>query len=158
MKDVSVNIAVIAAISAVLSTVISAIILYLNRKAVSRQKIAEFRKEWIENLRQHLGEYVSVAYKRNVTNKAYDRARKNNPEEAHAEREELVRLNERFGYLHSYILMNLNPQEDAHLALEKRMKQILKFEKQTDSKTPGLVQLARDVMKKEWDRLKEEIK
>jgi len=156
--------AVIAACAAIASAVISALTSYAASRRSGVQKIAEFRKEWIENLRTHFAEFHSTCAEISVVVKQYDNARDNNAKDRIGE--EMKAKMGRLSYLHNYIVLMLNPAEQLHQQMEEKLRAMrLSLLKTTEH--PQIVdqqpldlkafsELARKILKAEWNRLKSE--
>jgi hypothetical protein len=88
---------------------VAALVSWLNFRKSGSQKVAQFRKEWIENLRSHLAEYNSLRYKISVSRqRAKDVDKKAEKDAAHKEVE--VAYN-RISYVMYYIRLMLNKGE-----------------------------------------------
>jgi hypothetical protein len=74
-SNIAVTAAIIAAIAAIASACISALTSYSASKRSGVQKIAEFRKEWIENLRVHFAEFHSTYFRLALLVMKYRRAK-----------------------------------------------------------------------------------
>lgn len=143
---------------------VAALISWLNFRKSGSQRIAQFRKEWIENLRVHFAEFESTWYIIRVLNAqlkiAIDDAIGTKL------REEKQAKYERIAYLRRYILLMLNPEEDLHQQMEDRMKAMMsklteaqKNENepnQAENELPKFSVLSRKILKAEWQKLKTE--
>jgi hypothetical protein len=118
------------------------------------QRVAEFRKEWIENLRIHLAEIISLSASRQQL--AQDRehmpAFYTTPPLFKSD-EYLQKKWERFFYLTSYVQLMLNSSEKAHKELERTMFELMKSGP-TGERLNQFVTQSRFVLKTEWDRVK----
>jgi hypothetical protein len=164
--QVAVTAAVIAACAAIASAGISALTSWSMSRRTGIQKIAEFRKEWIENLRIHFAEFHSICVGLTIGIRQYRRQK--NEQERHRLSLEIKDKYERLHYLHNYILLMLNPSEELHQEMERKLRQI--FKELTDNGENGdgpspessalnlqeYSQLARKILKAEWSRLKSE--
>jgi len=131
-------------VSAGLSAAIS---LFISFRA-SKSRVAEFRKEWIEDLRIKLSEYISMTMEIRVE---FERSKKSDSD---------LLSEEILGLLHkrleSYIKLSLNPDESEHSKLLNTI-DVLSDPDSQETSIPTIVDTARMVLKKEWDRLKSEI-
>jgi hypothetical protein len=165
-SNIAVTAAIIAAIAAIASACISALTSYSASKRSGVQKIAEFRKEWIENLRVHFAEFHSTYFRLALLVMKYRRAKDAGQKHQFGEQmhDGFVRLQ----YLHNYIILMLNPAEELHQQMESRVRQMvtnLVEDEETDERgasTPNVSDLqsysdlARKILKAEWNRLKSE--
>jgi hypothetical protein len=165
IKDTN-NIAVIAAVIAAIAAISSAIISALFGLSVSwrtaSQKLAEMRQLWIEDLRNHLADFVGLIHRiMNVSTSAHP----------HKDKEELLEdMNSSLMRLESYISLKLNHDETP----SARLVNVIKHTRGaaayiSHGSTPELVsrtarhlgeidEVARFIFKKEWNRASDEIK
>jgi hypothetical protein len=141
-----------------------------NRKALRNQKIAEFRKEWIENLRGHFAEFVTLQKRARLARAFRDRARKAEQQEKAEEfNSQYVELVEKLAYNRSYLSLMLNPKETQHQVMERKIQEMMdaalkpkkhdNLELETTQKKTDLPKfrtIARSILKAEWDRVKRE--
>ena len=118
------------------------------------QRVGEFRKEWIESLRIHLAEILSLSASR--LQQTQERAL--NPDfvsgiGAYQSDEYLTKKWERLFYLTSYVQLMLNKSEKAHQDLEKTMFELLQSGP-TGDRLNQFINQSRFVLKTEWDRVK----
>jgi hypothetical protein len=136
---------------------------YFSHRAIalqSKQRLAEFRKEWIENLRIHISEFAAASYSRAKAKErlvVYSSGKTKNTLLAREWREKYMKFTEEVARHNSYIKLCLNDGEIEHAALIKKMKQYVDEEYGAVKQGAKLNDLARAVMKKEWDRLKAEL-
>ena len=143
-------IALIAFAGVLISVIASSLVtLWINSRA-SRQRIAEFRKEWIEELRQKLSEYISLTMEIRVEGEL------SNQEGSTVLSQKSLDLLHKRLRLESYLLLSLNPDEIEHKKLRDKILE-LSAPGELGSSIPSIIDLARAVLKKEWDRLKSEI-
>ena len=127
------------------------------------QRIAEFRKEWIEELRRNVAEFLMAeAQSRVLKNKMelmgglpgtseFTLSKAMQFHDAHLEAEA------RAARSLETILLSLNPNEPAHKELLGSLKPV--WESRDDRKISHteIIELTRKVLKTEWDRLTDEI-
>ncbi len=118
------------------------------------QKLAEFRKEWIENLRTHFAEFVAATYSRAAAQRRIDVFAKKNVQLAREWREKYMQFTEEMQRHRSYIRLCLNLKEKAHETLIEMMEKYTKEKLDLASRDPELHELAQAAIKKEWDELK----
>ena len=147
-SGISVLVAVIAAAAAVTSGILSNFFTYYQLKRSSQQRISEFRKDWIEDLRNKISEYLSLAYRRTHIKSQFDIRHTFSPELWRATTEEMISTNEKFIFLTNYILLNLNRTESEHISLENKMEAIFKHDKKKIDQEPVFTELSRVVLKK----------
>jgi len=110
---------------------------FLSLKKGGERRIAEFRREWIEDLRQHLASILSI-----------NSGLKTEPTED----------DWRQTVLHTeMILLMLNATEDSHNSLSECVQRIARQEFSPEN-FANLRQSAREVMKAEWEKVKSETK
>jgi hypothetical protein len=130
-------------------------------KATGAQRLAEFRKEWVENLRLHIAEFHSLAFNRLVLSTTNDDLGETAPshrkvESINRNQKEISASLMRTSYLKSYIDLMLNPNEDEHKTLSSLLKEVA-VSRPSQENLRNLVVQSRLVLKSEWDRLKREI-
>jgi hypothetical protein len=140
---------------------------YFSHRALaqqSKQRLAEFRKEWIENLRIQLAGFRASSYRRRTakTNREFYKKSKNN-DLTRMWNEKYMEFTEETARSYHYVLLCLNEGEAEHAALMARMKLHLEEKQEeldalTGTNAPEFLTLARAVLKKEWERLKSEFK
>jgi hypothetical protein len=119
-----------------------------------RQRIGEFRKEWIEDLRVHLAEILALNASQLQMQRESDGVLALNPDAIlYAKEEEMKKASERKFYLISYVQLMLNKAEEAHRELEKIMFEVLQSGPTGESLNRFVTQ-SRLVLKTEWDRVK----
>lgn len=127
-----------------------------------KQRLAEFRKEWIENLRIHLANYRAADFRRKNAKVNMAKFQKNqNKDQNTLWAERYLEFTEESSREFHYVSLCLNEGEPEHSALLVRMRahqneDEVEIKKLTDSKAPEFLELARAVLKKEWERLKTE--
>jgi hypothetical protein len=164
--NVAVTAAVIAACAAIATAVISALTSWSASRRSGIQKIAEFRKEWIENLRIHFAEYYSTCIAISLVIKQYVGAKDATNKDTIGEQMKVKY--ERLNYLHNYIVLMLNPAEELHQLMEDRLKVMFMSlfetvehpENNAANAEPldvkSFSDLARKILKAEWNHLKSE--
>jgi hypothetical protein len=165
-SSVAVTAAIIAACAALASAGVSALTSWSMSRRSGVQKIAEFRKEWIENLRVNFAEFHSTCSLLTLVIKQYKAAKDFAAQERLGE--EMKARYERLNYLHNYIVLMLNPSEELHQQMENRLKVMFTSlfptvehpEDATAVPSPlelrSFTDLARKILKAEWNRLKSE--
>ncbi len=141
------HVALIAFFGVVLSAVVSWITTWFTLKRAGSQKLAEYRKEWIEELRKKIASFVTVTFDRELEKKT----KKIDGPISEAERKMILDQT----HIYMEILMYLNPAEVSHRNLEERLAQM--SEMTTNYVENSIIPLSRAVLKTEWDRLKTEI-
>ncbi len=138
------------------------------------QKIAEFRKEWVEDLRSKLAEFDRSNTIIVIRAAERTRARKNKEETRVSELNSIISkcLDDQL-YSARYVYLMLNQKEPQHAMLRRKMKsmtyqslkrlEIFERHKPADesdfdaSDLPSFEELSRSVLKLEWNRLKSEV-
>ena len=125
------------------------------------QKLAEFRKEWIENLRLHLAEYLAMTYAVRALDQITDiDLQKNDPELAKLKINEYQTSLNRLVQLQSYITMMLNEDEDSHRSIIESMQLFTNSIRSGNSPEFNYAEFehnSRIALKSEWKRVKDEI-
>lgn len=152
------GVTLIAALGALGTSIWSNFTAHKALKSSGRQRLSEFRKEWIESLRLNLAEMHALGFNRLIlaeTNKTLDAdienidfvaARKKNQSEINA-------TLDRSTHLFSFITLMLNSEEEPHEKLTVCMREILKSYPTKKNLNEFLTQ-SRTVLKLEWDKLK----
>ncbi len=124
-----------------------------------KQKLAEFRKEWIENLRTHLAEFTAATYRRATAKQRLEvySNKSKNIQLAREWREKYMQFTEEVARHNSYIILCLNGKEPEHEELIKKMQQYVDEQYELVKQKPRIHELARAVLKKEWERLKTDV-
>lgn len=160
--NVAVIAAIIAAFAAISSAVISALIGLSNSKRSASQKLAEMRQVWIEDLRNHMADFVGVVH-RILNESSSSKARE-------AKIERLEQLNADLMRLESYISMKLNQEEIPHGRLAAVVAQTrgasahyshtptTSFMDRIQRHLHEIDELSRFVFKVEWNKASDEIK
>lgn len=140
---------------------VAAFISWLNFRKSGSQKVAQFRKEWIENLRIHFAEFESTWYIIRVLRAENEKT--TDVDSKARIRNDLKAKYERFAYLRRYILLMLNPEENMHHQMEDRMKKMMERLREKnnepekeESDLPKFSVLSRKILKAEWKKLKSE--
>ena len=147
-----------------IGTALVAITTLFSVRRNAQSRIAEFRKEWIENLRGHLSEFSGLC----LTLTRIEIARRANEDSEHGTNSELVKHFERLYSVQSYIILMLNENETLHQVLERKLKVMAtnaldgksekaEADKEETRDLPSFKTITRQVLKSEWDRLKNEI-
>ena len=149
-------------LAAFVGTILSNIIAYRAVKSNGKQRIADYRKEWIENLRVQLAEFDNLSNQRAVLQKMRSQL-ESNP--IHQINEELKLENmkefntafERCRAVNSYVVLMLNPNEEDHKKLSGILGDLLSTMEPSAEKLFELRHISQTVLKTEWDRLKIEL-
>lgn len=160
--NVAVIAAIIAAFAAISSAVISALIGLSNSKRSASQKLAEMRQVWIEDLRNHMADFVGVVHR--ILNESSSAKAKE------TKTERLEQLNADLMRLESYISMKLNQEETPHARLAGVVGQTrgasahyshtptISFMERIQRHLHEIDELSRFVFKVEWNKASDEIK
>lgn len=155
--------AVIAAVAAISAGFISWNVSNETLRKASQARLAEYRREWIENLRTNIAEYSSNRFQRYQHKSQYEAAKRaKDPETAKYHRNMMIECTGRQGQNHSYILLCLNPEEVEHANFEEVLRDTLNFDREKRKKyfeedESTFEDYARRILKLEWDRLKKEL-
>jgi len=160
--NIAVVAAVIAAIAAISSAVIAALFSLSNSRRTASQKLAEMRQLWIEDLRNHLADFVGKIHR--ILNECFAKGTQGDKEKS------LKSLNADLMRLESYISLKLNHTETPHGRLVNVIKHArgaaAVISTHLDPKLAARIQLhlseidelARFIFKTEWNRASDEIK
>jgi hypothetical protein len=133
-----------------LGTALVAFMTWRSASSSSYQKLADFRREWIEDLRQQVAAYISeitVLEGMKENRIAYSDVRK-------------------IRHQMTLIQLSLNPAEDSHKSLLEKMRELYDssirpideaYHSNMHRKTQELVDASRSVFKTEWDKLRREM-
>ncbi len=141
------NVALIALSGVVLSVVGSGLVSWFVAKRAGSQRLADYRREWIEGLRQKLAAFAVATFDYQMEQG------KRNPSGTVSEKEHQASLRQM--QLYFEVLLNLNPKEAAHVELERRLAKLAGGE--VNFSEDSIIPIARSVLKAEWDRLKTEV-
>lgn len=112
-----------------------------NAESTGRYKVAEFRQTWIDSVIETLSQYHALAMKQS-------------PQSPASEKELIESMT-----LRTKLELLLNPNEPATVTLLKVMDEISEIEPaDRQAKNDELLQVARELLKAEWVRIKEELK
>jgi hypothetical protein len=147
------------------TAMIAVVTLYVSYKGFRQtksQKLAEFRKDWIENLRSHFSEFGSLVFHARALKRITDMHTENKEKDIENKADEdyketFVRLK----YVHEYIRLMLNPSEDLHRQMDNLMQDLIDDTLENEPETPrenwpDFSDLARQILKTEWNRVKTE--
>ena len=132
-------------------------------KAAGKQKVAEFCREWIETLRREIADFNASVYRKKIAQQQLDNAKKldkaKKGDRAKTEKwyQKVSHCTEDAGRHYEYVLLCLNREEADHSELEERMKSVMNGKSNEQRKPPTVTDLARPILKKEWDRLSFEL-
>jgi hypothetical protein len=133
---------------------VAASVSWLNFRKSGTQKLAQYRKEWIEDLRKHLSEFIAICFER-ISKRPNREAQGFDPDGADP-RENNNSDWSRLVFLLAYLQLMLNKKEDLHQRLEKQLFTLANADV-TSSNLNELTETAKAVLKSEWDRLKTEL-
>jgi hypothetical protein len=160
--NVAVVAAVISAIAAIATGIVSALVSLSLSKRNRSQRIAEFRQEWIENLRRHVSEFVGLVHRiRNVSL---------SDELADSKNKQFEQYNADLMRIESFISLLLNHDEApskqlvnvvahsrggaAHVSVEPSTAAFRRI----DDHLEEIDAVTRIVLKWEWNRVQDEMK
>ena len=137
----------------------AAIVSWLNFLKSGSQKVAQFRKEWIENLRTHLAEYNSLRFRIQWTTAEINSAIESKDEkkvfELRAINDEAFR---RISYVIAYVRLMLNDGEPLHDDLNSLLTKHIDVEFDVaDDDRKKFMKLCRQILKAEWEKTKSEM-
>lgn len=136
----------------------AALLSWLNFRKSGSQKLAQFRKEWIENLRIHLAEYNSLRFRIHTTTQAIEHAKKTNKQRTAALTEKRDEALKRMGYVIAYIRLMMNEGEPLHDQLNEMISDHLeKSFNIPEASRKKFITLCRKVLKTEWEKAKSEM-
>ncbi|SCX29774.1 hypothetical protein [Agrobacterium rosae] len=154
--------AAVAAVAAIAAAVVSGFGVYIQSRTVSKMKIAEYRREWVEELRRNIVEFIAGKVSAKEAKRLRDVARtKGDDNEANKQHENYLVAIQRMGKSYVFIRLCLNPNEELHVELENVLDLV---QNGTDAEIDAgikklgfsLTEKSRQVLKAEWDRLKKE--
>jgi hypothetical protein len=124
-----------------------------------RQKLADYRRDWIEDLRSHLADFSAAAYRRRIVWEQYKSHKKaGKAAELPGLVVQYIEYTEVLTRHDAHIRLSLNEDEAEHKELLDQLK--LHKEKKYDEieQSPAkFSSIARRVLKTEWERLKNEL-
>jgi hypothetical protein len=122
-----------------------------------KQKLAEFRKEWVENLRNKLADFRAANSRKQNAQRNIDNFKKEkNLEQLNFWSSKFLDYHEEVARAHSYIKLCLNIEEEDHRALVEKIERMSEGET-NDDPTTGFHLLAAKVLKAEWKKVKNEL-
>ena len=135
-------------------------------KAAGQQRIAEFRQSWIENLRLHVSEFMIASFKFDAAIKrlAVYTSKSKNVSQARIWRERKIEAEQEMIGHFSFVKLCLNSNERDHQQLLYSMttmlndEWIVKVEGSEFEEDLSVNDAAKVVLKREWERLKLDIK
>jgi hypothetical protein len=151
-----------------IGTTLLAIATFISIFSYKRASVSNFRKEWIENLRIHMADFIGAVKRTGLENSYYATAvKKGNLEEASKINKERNNQLMKILYGYDYISLMLNSDEKQHKILidcmksdySKAVHSINPDAKRTENqeeqdKLPKTIEQARLVLKTEWERVK----
>ena len=153
-------------VAAFVGTIWSNFIAHKALRATGKQRIADFRQNWIENLRQHVSEFMVASYKSDSAAKRLKvyTTKARNVSQARVWRERKIEAEQEMIGHFSFVKLCLNPNERDHeqllFSMTSMMNEewIVKAENNAFEKDVSVNDAARAVLKREWERLKLDIK
>ena len=137
----------------------AALVSWLGYKKSGSQKIAQFRKEWIENLRSHLAEYNSLRFQIITKRREFEKATKAGRGDRQRElRASIDASLQRLSYVLAYIRLMLNKGEPLHDELLDLINQHTekKYDLSREDRR-SFSDKCRAVLKAEWEKAKSEM-
>jgi hypothetical protein len=137
----------------------AAYISWLNFRKSGTQKLAHFRKEWIENLRTHMAEYNALRYKIAYYKIVIAAAEESDEHDKIAAlRKERNNAFDRAAFVTYYIRLMLNMNEELHRELDTMVSDHIEkgFDVPEADRTKFRA-VCRKILKAEWEKTKSEM-